>query len=91
MGYGKNIRTVCGPAGASGDKFVQELLTATDRVGSVSSHNLFGNLYFNFLTSRRLSPYVGIGVGVGFTDMGHGSLWARNPDPNAITTGAVSL
>ena len=75
-------------AGESGDKLTQEILTATDRVGSVTSHNLFGNLYFDFPNNSQLIPYVGFGVGVGFTDMDYGSLWARNPDPNAITTGA---
>ena len=72
-------------AGESGDKLAQEILTATDRIGSVTSHNLFGNLYVDFPNSSRFTPYVGVGVGVGFTDMDYGSLWARNPDPNAIT------
>ena len=31
---------------------------------------------------------MGFGVGVGLTDMDYGSVWARNPDPTAITTGA---
>ena len=74
--------------GVSGDELTQEILTATDRIGSVTSHNLFGNLYVDFANSSRFTPYVGFGVGVGFTDMDYGSLWARNPDPNAITTGA---
>ena len=74
--------------GASGDKLSQEIVTAVDRVGSITSHNLFGNLYFDFLNSSRFTPYVGFGVGVGFTDMDYGFLWARNPDPNAIATGA---
>ena len=75
-------------AGESGDKLAQEILTATDRIGSVTSHNLFGNLYVDLPNSSRFTPYVGFGVGVGFTDMDYGSLWTRNPDPNAITTGA---
>ena len=75
-------------SGASGDKLVQEILTATDSIGSLTSHNLFGNLYFDFPNSSQFTPYVGIGVGVGFTDMDYGGVWARNPDPNAITTGA---
>ena len=75
-------------AGENRDKLAQEILTATDRIGSVTSHNLFGNLYVDFANSSRFTPYVGFGVGVGFTDMDYGSLWTRNPDPNAITTGA---
>ena len=75
-------------AGESGDKLTEEIPTATDRIGSVTSHNLFANLYFDFQTSSRFTPYVGVGVGVGFTDMDYGCVWARNPDPTAIATGA---
>ena len=74
--------------GVSGGELTREILTATDRIGSVTSHNLFGNLYVDLPNSSRFTPYVGFGVGVGFTDMDYGSLWARNPDPTAITTGA---
>ena len=45
-------------------------------------------MYFDFQTSSRFTPYVGFGVGVGFTDMDYGGVWARNPDPTAIATGA---
>ena len=79
---------VPGAGGASGDKLSQEIITATDRIGSITSHNLFGNLYFDFLNSSRFTPYVGLGVGAGFTDMDYGYLWARNPNPDAIATGA---
>ncbi len=75
-----------GAAGESGDKLVQEIRTATDRIDSITSHNLFGNLYFDFVNSSRFTPYVGFGVGVGFTDMDYGSVWTRNSDVNRITT-----
>lgn len=78
---------VPGAAGESGDKLVQEIQTATDRIDSLTSHNLFGNLYFDFFNTSRFTPYVGFGVGVGFTDMDYGSLWARNSDVSRITTG----
>ena len=77
-----------GAAGASGDKLAQEIRAATDHIGSVVSHNLFGNLYMDFPSESRFTPYAGVGVGVGFTDMEYGSVWARNPDPDAIITGA---
>lgn len=82
---------VPGASGASGDKLTQEIQTATDRIGSVISHNLFGNLYFDFRNDSRFTPYVGFGVGAGFTDLDYGSLWSRNNDPNAISTGAGLL
>ena len=77
-----------GATGPAGDKLVQELVVATDRIGSVTSNNLFGNLYIDFPNKSRFTPYLGLGGGVAFTDMDYGQLAARNPDPNAITTGA---
>ena len=76
-----------GATGASGDKLAQEIQVATDRIGSLTSHNLFANLYFDFKNASRLTPYVGVGVGTGFTNMDYGSLWQRNLDVNAIMTG----
>lgn len=76
-----------GATGANVDKLTQELITGTDRVDSVRSHNLFGNLYFDFANSSRFTPYIGVGLGVGFTEMGYGYLWERNPNPAAIVTG----
>ena len=78
---------VPGATGATGDKLAREIRKATDRIDSISSDNLFGNLYVDFRSSSRLTPYVGFGVGVGYTDIGYGSVWARNPDPTAIVTG----
>ncbi len=76
-----------GATGANVDKLARELITGTDRVDRVTSHNLFGNLYFDFANNSRFTPYIGIGVGVGFTDVGYGYLWERNADPTAIATG----
>ncbi len=75
---------------AAGDNFQKlegEILTAEERLGSLTSHNLFGNLYFDFVNTSRFTPYIGFGVGVGFTEADWGSLWARNPDPSKIATG----
>lgn len=33
------------------------------------------------------STYVGVGVGIGSTAVGYGSLWSRNADPAAVATG----
>lgn len=79
---------VPGAGGATDDKLAQEIRRATDRIGNVTAHNVFANLYFEFPNSSRYTPYVGIGVGAGYTDIDYGSVWARNPDVNAITTGA---
>ncbi len=66
--------------GTQQDKLADEIVHATDRIGSITSHNLFGNLFYDFSNISRFTPYVGIGGGVGFTDMEYGSVWARNED-----------
>ncbi len=74
--------------GVNLDKIAQEIVTATDRIDSMTSHNLFANLYMDFAGTGHLTPYLGVGVGLGFTDVDYGSVWSRNPDPAAIRTGA---
>lgn len=76
-----------GGGGETGAELVQEVLSATERIDSVTSHNLFGNLYLDFFNTSRFTPYVGFGVGVGFTDLDYGGLFTRNPDVSQITTG----
>ena len=77
-------------AGVNQDKIAQEIVTATDRIGGLTSHNLFANLYMDFENDSRFTPYVGFGVGLGFTDVDYGSVWQRNLNPCAIATGATS-
>ncbi|MDE0249390.1 MAG: hypothetical protein OXK72_00065 [Gammaproteobacteria bacterium] len=78
------------PIGASGtyDKSRNELQTAMQRIDSLTSHNLFANLYLDFAQDSRLVPYIGLGIGFGFTDLKYSALWARNTDPCAIRTGS---
>lgn len=77
-----------GATGVQDDKLAQEIRTAIDRIGNVTAHNLFTNLYIDFPNSSRYTPYLGIGLGVGYTDMDYASVWSRNPDVTAIATGA---
>lgn len=63
-----------------------ETALSAKRVGSITSHNLFGNLFYDLRNTSRFTPYVGFGIGVGFTDMDWGSINARNSDPAAITS-----
>ena len=78
---------VPGASGESGDKLEQELVRAIDRIGDLSSHNLFANLYYDFSGNSRFTPYVGIGIGFGFIEVEYSSLWARNSDAARISTG----
>ena len=76
---------------ATGDtlgKLGGEIQRADNRLGSLSSHNIFANVYADFPSGSRLTPYVGVGGGVGLTELDYGDLWARNPDPGAIDTAA---
>ena len=74
-----------GSGNVTANKLNQELQTATDYLGRVTSHTLFANLYWDVRTRSRLTPSVG--VGVGSTAVAYGSLWSRNANPTAITTG----
>ena len=68
-----------------------EVVEAVDRIGSITSHNLFVNFYLDFINGSRFTPYVGFGAGVGITRMDHGLLWVRNSDPRRITSVAGYL
>ena len=79
---------VPGAVGVTGDKLAQEIVLAVDRIDDLSAHNLFANLYLDFETDSRFTPYAGVGVGVGFVDLDYYSEWQRNADVSAIRTGA---
>ena len=75
---------------ASGDTFSKvagEIRLAEGRLGSFSSHNLFGNVLYDFRARGKWTPYVGAGLGVGLAEADWSSVWARSPDPAQITTG----
>ena len=78
---------VPGASGATGDKLAQEIVKATDRIGRITSHYALLNLRLDFANASRYTPYVGIGVGGGRTGIEYASLWARNPNADAIATG----
>ncbi|MDE0411856.1 MAG: outer membrane beta-barrel protein [Gammaproteobacteria bacterium] len=68
-------------------KVVQEIVRAEERIGDVSSHNLFANVYMDFDTGGRFTPYIGVGIGFGFTELEYSGVFARDVDPARITTG----
>ena len=76
---------------ATGDTFAKlggEIQLAEDRIGSISSYNSVANVLVDLPARNRLTAYVGVGVGLGITELDYGDLWARNPDPDAISTAA---
>ena len=66
--------------------FGSELPQASERIGSLRSHNLFLNAYFELPNTSRFTPFVGVGPGVGFADMDYGALWVRSPDPGTLAS-----
>ena len=70
-------------------KIVQEIVRAEERIGDLDSHNLFANLYLDFANNSRFTPYVGVGVGFGFTELEYSGVFARDLNPANITTGGA--
>ena len=58
-----------------------------ERLNSITSHNLFANLYYDFANTSRFTPYIGIGGGVGVTDADWGSNWTRTLDQQTLRDG----
>ena len=61
-----------------------------ERLNSITSHNLFGNVYYDFSSTSRFTPYIGIGGGIGFTDAGWGSNWTRTLSETDLRDGLVA-
>lgn len=64
----------------------QELEILDGGVDDVLSHNFFANLYYDFHSNSRFTPYIGVGVGVAQVSMDFFSRWQRNGDPDKIET-----
>ena len=78
-------------ASATGDtagKLEGEIVRAEDRIGSVSSRNIFLNLVVDLPLDGPLTAFAGMGVGVAWTELDYGDLWVRNADPAKIATAA---
>ena len=81
------VSTLLSGGGDIQDKLDQELVRAEERIGDLSSHNLFANAYMDFANNSRFTPYIGFGVGLGSTRMEYSGVFARNVDSARITTG----
>lgn len=55
-----------------------------EHLGSITSHNLFGNVYYDFAKTSQFTPYIGIGGGFGVTDAGWSTNWTRTNDKQAL-------
>ncbi len=61
-----------------------------ETLGSVISHNLFANVYYDFDNDTRFTPYLGVGGGVGITTADWSSNWTRTLDKDAIRRGLIA-
>lgn len=74
--------------GVNADKLSDELFLAREWLGLVSSGSLMGNVFLDLPgIAGGVTPFVGLGVGVGRTKADYASVWSRNTDPAAIVTG----
>ncbi len=85
--YGQSASPVFQASGVNAQKADGELSSVQERLGGIDSHNLFGNLYYDFFNNSRFTPYVGVGGGVSLTRIEWDSAWHRNIDPALITSG----
>ena len=61
-----------------------ELEEAIAGVDDVLSHNFFANLYYDFRSDSKFTPYLGLGVGVARVSLDYFSRWKRSDDPDDI-------
>ena len=55
-------------------------------VDDVFSHNFFANLYYDYRSNSKFTPYVGFGVGFARVSLDFFNRWARNHNPENIPT-----
>lgn len=52
--------------------------TVQDAVDDVLTHNFFANLYYDFHSDSKFTPYLGMGVGLASVTVEYRTLWHRN-------------
>ncbi len=58
--------------------------TVQDAVDDVLTHNFFANLYYDFHSDSKFTPYLGIGVGLASVEVEYRTLWQRTNDVSKI-------
>ncbi len=82
-----NATSALGGGGADvQDKSDQELRRLDERIGSVNISNLAVNLYYDLPVSGQLRPYIGGGLSFGMAGLDYAGVFARNLNPDVITT-----
>ena len=68
------------------EKAKRELDTVDGAVDDVLSHNFFANLYYDYRSDSKFTPYVGFGVGFSRVSLDYFGVFARRVDPERVTT-----
>ena len=55
-----------------------------DAVDDLLSHNVFANLYYDYRSDSKFTPYVGIGIGLARVSVAYRTRWQRSTDPEKI-------
>ncbi len=67
-------------------KATDEIATSSTKVDDVLAHNFFANLYYDYHSDSKFTPYLGIGVGVARVSLDYSGVFRRASDPNDIGT-----
>ena len=51
---------------------------AEDAVDNLMSHNFFANLYYDYRTDSKFTPYAGFGIGFAQVSVQYRTRWHRN-------------
>ncbi len=67
-------------------KDLQEIRESEEAIDDVLSHNFFANLYYDFTSGSKWTPYLGVGVGVAHVLIDYSNRFSRESDPADIST-----
>ncbi len=67
-------------------KLSNEIAESEEAIDDVLSHNFFTNLYYDFTTSSKWTPYLGFGLGFARVSLDHFARFTRSSDPADIST-----
>ena len=73
-------------SGATLLKDSQEISESVEAIGDVLSHNFFANLYYDFTSDSKWTPYLGAGVGLALVSVDYSNRFTRSSDPVNIKT-----